>query len=278
MTPNEKTSADFPVLSGEQIKAGLKTTNIGKEILIFDSLESTNDTAKKRVQTNLIHGEVLFAIDQTAGKGRLGRQWSSSKGKAISMSLILSPFKSFEKPYLITQLTAAALSNALSNTLDTHIKWPNDLLIHGKKVAGILTETLYSGSTLEAIIIGIGINANQEETDFPQYIFHKASSLRVQNQSSVDPNPIISSFLNEFERMYEEYEQTNDPSPFLSICRKRSAIIGKTVWILRGDEKKKATVQTIGHDGELRVIYEENEQQDALYGGEVSIRGLDGYV
>lgn len=278
MTSEEKHGLEFPILTSEQIKENLNTTTIGRELVVFDSLESTNQTAKKRVQNKPIHGEVLFAVNQTAGKGRLGRKWSSSKGKAISMSIILSPSDSFGKPYLITQLTAAALSNALSNILDTTIKWPNDLLIHGKKVAGILTETLFTGSKLSAIIIGIGINVNQEETDFPEGILNKASSLRMQTQAPVNPNPIISSFLNEFEQMYEQYEQTKDPSSFLSVCRERSAIIGNTVWILHGDEKKKATVKTIGNDGELRVVYEENGLEDALYGGEISIRGLEGYV
>lgn len=271
--PNTENSIE---LSKEKIAEKLTTKVIGRKLILFDSVESTNQVAKERIQSDFVDGEVILALEQTAGKGRLGREWTSAKGKAITMSIVLKP--AVEKPYLLTQLTAASLAAALSPLTECSIKWPNDLLVNNKKVAGILTETVYSGSTLEAIVIGIGINVNQDAVDFPESILTKASSLKMELGSPVDPNTLAASFLNSFENMYQKYVQTQDPSPFLDICRDKSLIIGKTVWIINGTQKKKARVKDIGADGELRVVDDMTGMEEALYGGEVSIRGIDGYI
>ncbi|WP_277631382.1 biotin--[acetyl-CoA-carboxylase] ligase [Atopococcus tabaci] len=276
MTKKEQNRESTVSLSKEQIIEKLTTTVIGRNLSLFDSVESTNLVAKEHIQRELVDGEVLLALEQTAGKGRLGREWTSSKGKALTMSIVLKPL--VEKPYLLTQLTAAALAAALSPLADFGIKWPNDLLLNNKKVAGILTETVYSGSTLEAVIIGVGINVNQDASDFPDSILTKASSLKMELGSPLDPNAIAAAFLNSFEVMYQQYLQTKDPSLFLEICREKSLIIGKTVWIVNGKQKKKARVKDIGTDGELKIIDDMTGMEEALYGGEISIRGIDGYI
>lgn len=261
----------LPQINQTTISNLLQTQTIGKVLSVHDQLESTNQTAK---EAPVQHGEVIVAKEQTAGRGRMGRPWHSSAKKAVAMSLVLVPSPSFSKPYVLTHLTAAALSNALLPLTDSFIKWPNDIWIDSSKLAGILTETQYIGSVLESIVIGLGININQEKADFQNESLHDAISLRIATGSIINPNSIIASFLNEFEKLYNAYVSSGNPEPFLSTCRSRSNVIGKTVWVHQGSSKRKVTVLNIGTEGELIVLDRNTQEIDSFYGGEVSIRGI----
>lgn len=271
----------YPVLSIPAIKYGLNTHSLGKPLLLFQEIPSTNIYLKHNLNT-LESGSLVLAHKQSQAKGRLGRAWSSPAGSTISMSLLLKPEKTKLNYALLTQLTAAAIVKtlALHNTT-AEIKWPNDILVVRKKIAGILTETEYSGDTLEGIILGIGINTNMDDNDIPIDIRKKATSLK-SVVGIVDPNSLVSSFLNEFERLYDNWIMTHDSKPFLDICRNHSALIGGEYWIEENkgleSTRRKAKIETIDDLGALVVTYLDTLETSTLLSTNYSIRGNHGYI
>lgn len=270
-----------PILSISAVQSGLKTHSLGKPIFLFQTIASTNDYLKNKLNS-LENGTLILAHKQSFARGRLGRAWSSPAGNTISMSLLLKPEKTNLNYSILTQLAAAALVKALI-FYDTiaEIKWPNDILVNRKKVAGILTETEYSGNTLEGIILGIGINTNMDESDIPLDIIEKATSLK-SVIGPVDPNSLVSRFLNEFELLYDNWITSRDTQPFLEICRNHSALIGGEYWIEenRGIEhsKRKAKIETINDTGSLVVTYLDTFEKATLISTNYSIRADHGYI
>lgn len=267
----------LPLLSSLSIKQELAAKKLGEKITLFDSLNSTNSYAKEHLH-DLSHGGLILAHEQTVGKGRLGRVWSSPIGKSISMSLILKPKNHIRDVSLLTQLTAAALTEALKDKVEVQIKWPNDVLVNKKKVAGILTETEFSGGKLSGIVIGVGINTNLEYSDFPDELHNKADSIREIIGHPVDPNELIADFLNHFEALYDRFIQTGDANPFLAICRDHSVLIGREMWIEENSNRRKAFIETIDKNGALVVTFLDTNQTEAITSTHFSIRGEDSYV
>ncbi|API89242.1 biotin--[acetyl-CoA-carboxylase] ligase [Marinilactibacillus sp. 15R] len=271
----------YPILSIPAVQSGLKTHSLGKPTLLFQTISSTNDYLKNNLNS-LDNGTLILAHKQSFARGRLGRTWSSPAGNTISMSLLLKPEKNNFNYSLLTQLAAAALIKALTfhNTI-AEIKWPNDIVVNRKKVAGILTETEYSGNTLEGIILGIGINTNLDESDIPLDIREKATSLK-SVIGPVDPNSLVSRFLNEFERLFDGWITTWDTKPFLEICRNHSALIGGEYWIEenRGikSSKRKAKIETINDTGFLVVTYLDTFEKATLTSTNYSIRADNTYI
>jgi len=191
--------------------------------------------------------------------------------------MVLKEFAAKRKPTLLTQLTAAALQQALSETgLPVAIKWPNDLLINRRKVAGVLTEAMFERQVLQAITIGIGINLNQSQTDFPTEIHTKATSLALETESPFFADKLIAQFLKIFEHFYQDYQQSLDPEPFLSICRQESAVIGEIVTVVQGDKRRDVEVLGIEATGELLVRDLSSKEKMTLISSEVSLRNPDG--
>ncbi|MEC6747529.1 biotin--[acetyl-CoA-carboxylase] ligase [Marinilactibacillus sp. XAAS-LB27] len=266
-----------PILSKTSIINQLETERIGHHIILLQSVDSTNDYIKKHL-SSLNHGSLVLAHEQTVGKGRLGRQWSSPAGKTISMSLLLKPSNQKLRYSILTQMAAAALVQSLSaNNIQAEIKWPNDVLVHKKKISGILTEAEYSGSQLEGIIIGIGVNTNLDKEDIPLFLKEKASSLKIEVET-VDPNKIISKFLEFFETYYESWLSDQDSKPFLDVCRKHSALIGHQYWIEDTDSRRKASIDSLDVDGALVVTYLDTSETTPLISTHYSIRGDNGYI
>ncbi|GEK91728.1 biotin--[acetyl-CoA-carboxylase] ligase [Alkalibacterium kapii] len=267
----------YPVVSLLDIKKGLETTFIGETLHLHSTLRSTNAYAKENLSKHR-EGTVILAQEQTSGKGRLGRNWSSPMGGSISMSVIVKPRIDFAKIPLLTQLTAASLVKALESIADVKIKWPNDIILNRKKIAGILIESEFRGDSLSGIIIGIGINTNLNKHNMPDSFRDKASSVKAETHTVVDPNALIQSFLIHFENDYLAYMTTGDPSPFLSLCTEYSALIGKDYWVTGKDHKRKATVKTIDSFGRLVVTYHDTNVTEAINSSAFSIRGADSYI
>ncbi|WP_369813137.1 biotin--[acetyl-CoA-carboxylase] ligase [Virgibacillus halodenitrificans] len=167
-------------LSENTIKWGLNTSWLGSKIIHKESTPSTQVIAHQLAQEGSPHGTIILADEQTSGRGRLNREWFSSKGKGIWMSIILRPEI---LPYLapqLTLLTATVLAEVVqkNTTVTPMIKWPNDILINKKKTAGILTEMQAEQDQIQYVIIGIGMNINQTKEDIPIEIQSKATSLR----------------------------------------------------------------------------------------------------
>lgn len=255
----------------------LKTDFIGRNLHSFGSLPSTNIEAKK-IAKESPEGTVVVSEGQTSGKGRLGRSWVSPKGKGIWMSMILKPNVEARKVASISLVAAAAVSVALKDIgIESGIKWPNDILVDGKKVAGILSEASFQGSLVDYVVLGIGINVNLEEDDFPETLKEKASSLKLVKGHDIDRIKLITSVLNHFEKLYQSFMVGGDLSETIEIVREGSVLKDKQVKILGTSSEKTARVQGIDGEGKLVVKYENGSVENLAY-GEVSVRGLDGYI
>ncbi|MBP3950619.1 biotin--[acetyl-CoA-carboxylase] ligase [Bacillus suaedae] len=189
------------------IKSSLTTKRLGQEQTYFESTESTQIIAHKLAQEGVNEGHLVVANEQTSGKGRLARKWYSRAGASISMSVILRPKLSPQETPQLTLLTAVAVVRAIKKQtgLSADIKWPNDVLLNGKKVVGILTEMQADPDFVHSVIIGIGINVNHHATDLDSEILGIATSLAIEKGSDVDRAALISVILLELETLYELY-------------------------------------------------------------------------
>ena len=169
------------ILSRTELESNRKTTWVGEEIHYFDSTDSTNTRAKRLAEDGAVHGTLVVADEQTGGRGRRGRAWESQKGVSIYMSLVLKPEIEPNHASMLTLITAMAVAGGIEKTtgLECKIKWPNDIVIHGKKVCGILTEMSTQMDYINYIVIGIGINVQNES--FPEEIGEVATSLRIES-------------------------------------------------------------------------------------------------
>ncbi|MGM8211597.1 biotin--[acetyl-CoA-carboxylase] ligase [Virgibacillus sp. W0430] len=199
---------DYPSkLSENTIQWGLNTNWLGKKIIHKKSTPSTQRLAHQAALELAEHGTVLIADEQTEGKGRMDRSWHSSRNKGIWMSLILRPHI---LPYLAPQLTLLA-ATVIADVIYKHtlikpqIKWPNDILIDQKKLAGILTEMQAEQDKVQYIVLGIGMNINQTIDDLPNDIKDKATSLQIETNKKWDLQQLIQKILETFEKKYEEY-------------------------------------------------------------------------
>jgi BirA family transcriptional regulator, biotin operon repressor / biotin---[acetyl-CoA-carboxylase] ligase len=262
------------VLSKENILHELKTNFIGKDIIHFDTIDSTNNYAKI-IANDKEDGTIIISEEQISGRGRLGKQWHSKKYDGIWMSIILKPNISPMDAPFITLIAGASIVKALNNLgIKSSIKWPNDIIINGKKICGILTELSAEIERVNYIVLGIGINV--KTLDFPDDIVNVATSIKKEgyNISRVD---IIRNIISEFEKIYTDYIDNNDKTKTLEICKKHSAVIGHDIYTIRNNEKEKVKCIDINEDGNL-VVEDEKGSVKEIISGEVSIRGEHGYV
>lgn len=264
------------LLSYEEIKGYLDTEFIAKEIKHFYTIDSTNKKAKE-LAAELAEGTVLIAEEQSGGKGRIGRDWISPKGKGIWMSLVLKPKLEPAKLSRITLIGAVSVFAALEKmNIKSQIKWPNDLLIRGKKISGILTEMSGELNRIDYVIMGIGVNVNLDVDDLPQDLKHKATSIKIEENKDIDRKILTANILNEFEKYYIDFRKDGDLRKCLEILRENSALIGEEIRVIKGDESRFGIARDINEVGELVVEFKEGIEN--IYSGEVSVRGLDGYV
>ena len=258
------------------IQNNLRTGYIGRNLHYYDSIDSTNIRAKG-IALEAPEGTVIIAEQQTEGIGRLGRTWLSPKGKGIWMSIILKPQVEPENVSKITLLGAAAVNLALDQMdINSQIKWPNDIIIHEKKVGGILTEMSMERHRVNYVVMGLGIYVNLEQDEFPEELKSKATSLKIAVKENVDKDILISYILNHFEELYEEFKR-GSISKTVEICRMNSVLLGEEVQIIKGGETRIGKALDINAEGELLIQFENNVIENII-SGEVSLRGLEGYI
>lgn len=232
-------------------------------IVSFPEIDSTN-TYLKREYKNYDDGTVITAEHQTAGKGRSGREWVDDS-KSLVFSLLLKDNLEPERASLLSLLSGLCVSLALDDLgIENQIKWPNDVLIHEKKAVGILSESVVEGR-LQALIIGIGINLNQDS--FPSSLQDKATSLYLQTGKKYEKFPFLECFLHYFDIYYDKFLQEDDS--FLDCVRERSYLTGKQVYLNYYGEDRHATVKGIDNDGNLLV--DEDGKTVSLNSGEVTL-------
>ncbi|HCO18584.1 MAG TPA: biotin--[acetyl-CoA-carboxylase] ligase, partial [Tissierellales bacterium] len=190
------------IINYDEIKGELTASVIGKKLIYFQSIGSTNDKAKE-LAAKAEEGTVIVAEEQTSGKGRLGRSWSSPGRKGIYASIILKPDMEPFNAAKLTLLGAASVALALEDCgIESQIKWPNDIIIGGKKVAGILTEMSCELGIVNYIILGIGINVNQSVEELPPELVDKATSLRIAEGKAIKRKYLLAQVLNRLDELY----------------------------------------------------------------------------
>jgi BirA family transcriptional regulator, biotin operon repressor / biotin---[acetyl-CoA-carboxylase] ligase len=194
-------------VSGEEINPGLKTRSIGKVIKYIESVPSTQKIAHTLAQEGAEEGTTVIAEEQTEGRGRLLRSWYSPKGTGIWMSIILRPQLPPQRAPQFTLIAAVAVVQAIEEVcgLSPEIKWPNDILLNGRKVTGILTELQAEADKINSIIIGIGMNVNQSAADFPEELKSLASSLALEKEEKISRVKLIQKVMEKLELYYNLY-------------------------------------------------------------------------
>jgi BirA family biotin operon repressor/biotin-[acetyl-CoA-carboxylase] ligase len=196
-------------LDPDKIRANLKTERIGKKILVFNSTSSTNDIAAEYAKNRANDGLVIFAEEQTAGRGRAGSKWQSEQGDSILCSIVLTGCKL--NPELLSLACAVAVADAIGKIRgsEAKIKWPNDIILNGKKVAGILLESKLNNDG-SAYILGIGINCHQQKASFPPELQPIATSLDIESKSTVDRISLAKRSLSSIEHWLEVAAETSE--------------------------------------------------------------------
>ena len=238
----------------DEISKNLNTKYIGKDIYIFNEVMSTNTIAKFLSMNGVGNGAVVISEKQTKARGRSGKNWESPLG-GVWLSIILNPNVNHSKIPLITLATGVAVENTLKGigVKNAEIKWPNDILIHGKKVCGILTEAITSFNTIESVIIGVGIDANISIENFPEELRENMTTLNDEIGEKVDKNLLIKLFLEEFEKISEQFIN-EEYETILKEWRKNSYTIGKIVEVHEPFSKPyDGYVLGISRDGSLVV-------------------------
>lgn len=238
---------------------------LGEELYCFERLESTNLTAEKLARNGIAEGTLVIAGTQTAGRGRKGRVWHSPPGVNLYCSLILRP-RAQDLVYLPFLAGLAVVRSLKSFGLETDLKWPNDVLVNGKKICGVLIHTSMEENVLRFAVIGCGININ--ETAFPAELETVATSILLETGASVSREAVLASFLLEFEKMYETVHDL-DWRDFCRLLEQHSTMLrGCAVQIDQKDTIIEGTTQ--GLDAYGGLIVETKTGPRAVYAGEIT--------
>jgi BirA family biotin operon repressor/biotin-[acetyl-CoA-carboxylase] ligase len=202
----------------------------------------------------------------------------SPKGKGIWMTILLKPHIAPSEASKITLAAAYALCTALDKCgLDVRIKWPNDIVVNGKKLCGILTEMSADMDIIKYIVVGIGLNANLDAHDFDSAIAATATSIKIEAGKSISRKTVVSHILNEFERVYDIFTKEGSIESFLEEYKLRSAVIGKEIRVIYRKEELRGKAVDVTEEGHLIIKLEDGSTREIL-SGEVSIRSVNGYI
>lgn len=267
------------VMTKEEISSLMNTRWAGRNILYYDVTDSTNLRIKQAGDEGAPHGTLAVADRQTAGRGRRGRTWESPAGSSIYMSILLRPEIAPNKASMLTLVMALSVAEGIRQCIgdggDIQIKWPNDIIINGKKLAGILTEMSSQIDYINHVTIGVGINVNT--TDFPEEIAQTATSLQIECGHSVKRAHLIAAVMERLEENYETFLKTGDLS---GLINQYSALLvnrDRDVQIIGAKETYQAHAIGIDHTGEL-IVRREDGSIEKINTGEVSVRGVYGYT
>lgn len=268
------------ILNSFEISHGLNTCFLGKNVEHFKVIGSTNDYAKKRAQEGCTEGTVVVADAQESGRGRLGRTWSSLDSKGIWMSVVLKPDLSPYDVQIITLAASVAVVSAIEKVtgIQSGIKWPNDVLLKGKKICGILTEMSSEMERVNYLILGIGLNVSQQKEDFPEELWDTATSISMylndikHTVTTFKRSDIIKSILSELEILYMEICNGKSCN-ILNKWRKYSVVIGKRIKVIYKNSEIYGFAVDIMNDGRLIVHCDDGETREII-SGEVSIRNV----
>jgi BirA family biotin operon repressor/biotin-[acetyl-CoA-carboxylase] ligase len=246
-----------------------KTKVVGRDIQVFEQTTSTNDVAEKLARDGVKEGVVVFAESQTKGRGRLGRKWMSPTRKGLWFSVLLRPNLRPQETTQLTVISATALRRAVKivTGLSAEIKWPNDILIRGKKAAGILTEMSAEVDRVRHVILGIGVDVNQSAAEFPPELRGTATSLGMEAGEDISRAELAVEILRELDFDYAricagKFSEVADE--WEDAC----VTIGKNVTVHVGDRKFTGLAESLDEDGAL-LVRTEHGHLERIIGGDV---------
>ena len=265
------------IVTEVSIKSELNTKWIGKTVECHKEISSTNVRAKQLGEESGLEGTIILAEEQLAGRGRRGREWISPPGKDIWMSLLLRPNLPAINASMLTIVAALAVARGIDTvtSLNTQIKWPNDIIIHGKKVCGILTEMSTDMEYINYVVVGIGINVNNR--DFPIEIREKATSLGIETSRDINRSILVGEICRRFEIYYDLFMEKKDLS--LLIEEYNSSLVNRDREVIIIEEDKECIKTAMGIDEQGALLVRDNQGSiERIISGEVSVRGLYGYI
>jgi BirA family biotin operon repressor/biotin-[acetyl-CoA-carboxylase] ligase len=258
-----KTESD---ISPEAVSRRLTTKFIGRNFLYYPSVTTTMDVAREEAKAGASEGTVVVAEEQTAGRARLGRIWINPPG-VVAASIILHP--EMRQLIRLTMVASLATSRCIDKAtgLKTTIKWPNDVLVNGKKISGILTESALRGQSVDWAVIGIGINVNFDPKAYPE-IAEIATSLSVELGKKVSELEVLLHLLNELEFFYSALRRGE---PIYQQWRDKLETLGRVVQVKTGTELEKGYAESVDEDGAL-LLRRSDGNLVRLVAGEVAMR------
>lgn len=265
------------LMTEAEIKSLMHTEWVAKEVLYFDTIDSTNTKAQELAEKGYPSGTLVVADKQESGKGRRGRSWVSPSGTGIFMTLMIKPDINPNNASMLTLVAALAVAKAITSVTgeEALIKWPNDIVVNGKKVCGILTEMNAQFDYINNIVVGIGINVHNES--FPEEISQMASSLMIEaGGKRFHRAQIIAETMSYFEQYYDTFLKTQDLSALVREYDELLVNRNKSVRVLDPKEPFDGKAMGITPKGEL--IVDTWESRKLVSSGEVSVRGIYGYV
>lgn len=260
------------LVNAANIQKYLQTATYGRKIDYYESCGSTQNLAHDAAQADASDGTLIVAEEQTAGKGRLSRPWDSAARKGIWMSLIVRPSLMPQQAPQMTLVAAVAIVRAIENIVgcEATIKWPNDILLNGRKITGILTELQSEPDRVKAIILGIGMNVNQDEADFPLELKEKATSLKIATGKHIERAKLIAEILG-FIELYTKMYEKHGFGPIKLLWEGYSNISGKRIRAVMLNETVEGTALGISEEGllELRL---DNGGVRGIYSADIVIK------
>jgi BirA family biotin operon repressor/biotin-[acetyl-CoA-carboxylase] ligase len=255
-----------------QLQDGLRTKHLGRSILFSCEVGSTNEWAKELAMYGAQEGTVVIAEAQTRGRGRLGREWFSPNG-GLWFSLILRPKLRPAEAVKLTFVAGLAVAKVLHEMfgLKVETKWPNDVLVNGKKICGILTEMNTIGETINFVVVGVGVNANFDvEKIFPEELTRVATSLENELRRKVRLEELFRCLLEKLENLYELFVKEGF-NPILEEWKGYAGFLGRQVEVTNPTEKLSGLALNVDHDGAL-VIRLKDERIRRVFVGDVSLQ------
>lgn len=257
-------------LDARRVMAGLDTDIVGRQVHFYPSVDSTNVIASNMAEKEADEGLVILADEQTAGRGRHGRRWDAPAGSSVLMSVLFRPDLPSEKINLLTMIMSLAALDGIRDTTDLEatIKWPNDVLINNLKVGGVLTEGSFVGDRLDYAVIGLGLNANFDRSEFPG-IPPAASSLMIILGGSVDRLALVQAILRAADRRYLALK--SGQSPFEEWAQRLSTL-GQRVQVTLPGEIVEGVAEGVDQQGRLRVRKDDDVLVEVTAGDVVMLR------
>ncbi|MBD5148052.1 MAG: biotin--[acetyl-CoA-carboxylase] ligase [Oscillibacter sp.] len=270
------------VLTGEEVRSLLgETAVVGKELYCFPQLESTNTYAKSIALSGAPDGSVVIANSQTAGRGRRNRSFLSPADKGIYLSVLLRPALEPDRLMPVTAMAGVAVCDAVEKVCGVRpqLKWPNDPVLGNKKLCGILTEMSVEAEEghVQYLVVGIGLNVLQTPADFSPEVAEIATSLSMNLEESVSRPALAAAEIEALDRLYADL-QAGDLSRYLSIYRRDCVNLGKTVQLISPDGSRETVTAVDIDDAFGLVVRDQQGQQRVVRSGEVSVRGMYGYI